>query len=244
MGISSSPHITLAAYVRQHASTSPPTLPAPATNPSVNNATQDHPTTLIWEPDSTGGATTVLSWEPEASHQIISREFPNPQDCVTCFLHGHSPVRHLDQALRRAACPLYMLDYPAWRAFQSGWQQMQNKGTVAFREDMADKAAYAYCGSCFIETCGVATNGNAFANHDQVGCRSRPDQDNLWLVRLAFLVLRQSRVRKPIAKALTKEDTSSWSARQWGGWVSCPYNSHLSRASVVISLYLEHFRDP
>jgi hypothetical protein len=204
--------------------------------------TTERPMTLVWEPGSTLDASASLAWDPQDCHRIVSQAFPNPQYCVTCFLQDQSLVRHLDQAQRRTACPLYSLDYQGWHTFQLGWQVMQKKGATAFREDMVDIERYAYCGGCLIEICQVTTHECVFASHDREGCARRQDHDNRWFVRLTFLILRQSLVRNQIAKALTAEDTSSWDAYRWGGWVSCPYTSHLSRASVVISLYLQHLR--
>jgi hypothetical protein len=220
---------------------------APATPIATSAATsavtpaEDQSKTLVWEPYSPLGVTARLSWDPKECHQIVSRAFPNPQYCVACLVQDRSLMRHLDQTQRRAACPLYSLDQ-AWQAFQLGWELTQKKGVKTFREEMVDIERYAYCGSCFIEACPNLTHGCVFSSHDREGCARRHDHDRRWFVRLAFLVLRQGLVRNQIANTLTVEDTSSWGAHQWGAWVSHPYTSHLSRASVVVSLYISSLK--
>ena len=156
----------------------PPTAPlmaplmvppmTPVTHSPSSHAADDqcHPMTLVWEPYPTTDATASLPWDPQECHQIVSQAFPNPQYCVACFLLDQLIVRHLDQAQRRLACPLYSLDYQAWQAFQLGWQLMQKKGVAAFRQDMVDIERYVYCGSCLIEICHVAKHGCVFAGHD------------------------------------------------------------------------------
>ena len=152
----------------------PPTAPLmappmmPVTHSPSSHAADDqcHPMTLVWEPYPTTDATASLPWDPQECHQIVSQAFPNPQYCVACFLLDQLIVRHLDQAQRRLACPLYSLDYQAWQAFQLGWQLMQKKGVAAFRQDMVDIERYVYCGSCLIEICHVAKHGCVFAGHD------------------------------------------------------------------------------
>jgi hypothetical protein len=226
------------------ATTLTPTIAPPLTNPVISaipvNQTAKGTLELAWEPHPTS-AVTSLSWDPQECHQIISKSFSNPQHCVLCFERDKLFACHHDQAQRRIACPVYSLEYKPWQAFKSGWNTGQKTAVEAFRVDMVDKSQYGYCGVCLIETCGRARHGCIFANHDREGCRHRQDLDKEWFIRLTFLILRQGAVRKQVARTLIKEDTSSWNAFMWGGWVARPYVAHLSCASVVISLYLQHY---
>lgn len=157
-----------------------------------------------------------------------------PRFCRLCFMHTKALMEHLDPAQRCLACPLFSLEVGSWMQFQSGWQATQRQVVSIFWDEMVERKSYSYCGKCLIEVCWANEHDCLFMNHDQDACAVCQDCDDRWLVWLAYLVLRKVSVRKQIAKTLTSEDVTLWDACQWGVWVSHPYISHLSRASVVV----------
>lgn len=228
----------------------PLALPAISNSPAVLSISSPvnldisapSPQTLEWQVTlgtATAASSSDLAWNLQECHQIVTNAYQDPSYCVPCFIESGERIRHLDVAQRRLACPFFMLEVTKWAQFMMGWELVQLQSVSAYRREF-ESESYSFCSGCLIEVCRGTEHECFYTNHDQDACVTRTDHDNRWLPRLAFLALRKAHVRAIIAKNLTKEDVEGWTAAQWGAWVCVPYTSHLSRATVVVSLYLKY----
>lgn len=183
----------------------------------------------------------VLTWNPLVCHQLVSQAYPDPAACVLCFVRTGSHVYHRDEATRRIPCPRFDFAPHAWESFVDGWEAGQLPVVNQYRAELIDNRSHSYCGNCRIEVCWERTHNCVFYDHDQIACPFHRDQDRRWLLRLTYIALCDAYLRQKISTSLLQEDTSNWDSHRWGFWVSAPQEAHLSRATVVVSLYLEHF---